>query len=289
MFNNDDRPTVLILGAASWLGYLLITQLQVLRRYRLVGSLHQQILSIGDGIHLFQANHVHQYLEALDSYEPKIVVNFLRGEDENGLYLHNEVIKYCKNKSTHYIYASSALALDAYHNIDLTENLLAKSQSAYGSFKAKCEELLYPSPINWTILRFASVQGWVPHKATRNEKFLSKLCQGEKVRVDRGVFQNRMFANVLIKGVLEVIQENITGVLHFGTTDFSEEFSFLKRLAIAFGYADKMVMEGMIERNVNLVTIPSRIFKELEGDYRRTEKDTLKSIAQIPHFQKYKK
>ncbi len=277
----------MVLGAASWLGYLLINRL-VSSGYPVSGSLYQQQPEFGtDNLELFFATTPKDYVRALEQRKPDFVVNFLRGEDEQGLEIHKTIINYCHLNGAVYLYASSVLALDAYENIPLTEDLKAHSLSPYGIFKAKCEELLQVSRINYTILRFASVQGWVPHKITRNEAFLQKLAKGQVVTVDRGVVQNRMPASVLIRGIVDIIKKRITGILHFGSTDASEEFHFLQKQAVRFGYPIDFVQGGSFRR-VNLVAVPNRIFQELGQEYRQSEEATLEYLCNIPGLIKYK-
>jgi len=280
-------PTsVVVLGAASWLGYLLINQLSALPHYQVVGSIYRQQPTFSPSVTLFPATSRAAHKAALLKFQPQVVVNFLRGEDEEGFAIHQDIIAYCIANQAHYIYASSALALDAYQNTVLTEKLTANSNSPYGIFKANCEKALYESNIDWTILRFSSVQGWVPHKQTRNEVFLKKMLSNEQITVDRGVVQNRMMADVLVEGIAQIIARGITGILHFGSTDSSEEYHFLQRVALLFGYDAGMVVEGNT-REVNLVAVPSSIFTALGEKYRLTEQDTLNSLKEMQGLMAY--
>lgn len=281
-----ESGKVIVLGAASWLGYLLINRLLADDNFFISGSLHRQKPDFPSMVNLFFATQKDDYQSFLLENKPTVIVNFLRGEDPEGFAIHQDIITYCSNHQAHYIYASSVLALDAYGGIPLTEDLTAKSSSPYGIFKASCERLLYDSKIDWTILRFASVQGWVPHKQTRNEVFLKKMLSNEPVDVDRGVIQNRMMADVLVAGIHQIISRRITGILHFGSTDSSEEYHFLKRVAQAFGYPKTLVLEGN-SRNINLVAVPSKIFSSLGRNFMVTEHDTLQSLLAISALATY--
>ena len=277
---------VIVLGAASWLGYLLINRLLTEDNCLVSGSLYRQKPDLPSTVNLFFAADRSDYQSILLKKQPTVIVNFLRGEDIEGLAIHEDIIAYCANHQAHYIYASSVLALDGYDGTPLTEDLTAKSSSPYGIFKASCEQSLYDSKIDWTILRFASVQGWVPHKRTRNEIFLKKMLSNEPVTVDRGVIQNRMLADVLVAGIHDIISRRITGILHFGSTDSSEEYHFLRRVAHSFGYSETLVLEGN-SRNVNLVAVPSKIFTLLGRDFNLTEQDTLERLLEIPKLLTY--
>ncbi len=277
------NTSVVVLGAASWLGYLLINKLLLKNNYEISGSLYHNNPDFSSSVDLFYAETQSDYKSHLLKKKPNVIVNFLRGEDLEGLSIHETIIEYCETHDAHYIYASSILALDGYKGLPLTEDLTAESKSKYGKFKATCERLLYDSRINWTILRFASVQGYVPHKKTRNEVFLNKIASNTRVTVDRGVVQNRLLADVLISGVISIIRKKVTGILHFGTTDASEEYQFLKKVALAFGYSKDLVSEGEV-RNINLVAIPSKIFTSLGENFRLKEENTIEELLKIPEL-----
>lgn len=284
--SRGDR--ILVLGAFSWLGYLLLSELKITSpNCKLAGTTRQLKAGLGEEVELFEVINKASLNNALIAYQPTVIVNFLRGEDENGMLIHKSVIDYSKSNNSYYLYASSALALDGYSNTQLTEEFTAYGVSEYGVFKASCEQELYDAPIKWCVIRFASVQGFVPHKLTRNEFFLQKLISKEKVSVDRGVIQNRMLALLLIQGISKLISFKTEGIIHFGTLDSSEEFHFLKQQAEFFGFSPSLVLPGE-NRNVNLVTVPSRIFSILGNEFKIEEKDTLEGIVNIPQLQKYR-
>ena len=143
------------------------------------------------------------------------------------------------------------------------------------------KKTLYDSTIDWSILRFASVQGWVPHRKTRNQQFLEKLANNVEINVDKGVLQNRILSSLLIQGVVDIIHDKVTGILHFGASDASEEYDFLCRQAECFGYNPASILQTDIDRNVNLVAIPGKMIKLYGKTYLTTEEETLKGLYAI--------
>ena len=281
------QQKILVLGAASWLGSLLLRKLnQFNTNFVLAGTIHQQNIDVGF-VQLVKAEILQDYENLLFDFQPTVIVNFLRGENEAGFGLHNRLIEFVKSTQGFYIFASSALALDGYENIELTEEMLAKGKSPYGVFKARCEQKLYESSAKWCILRFASTQGWVSHKLTRNEIFLKKLSLGEMIEVDTGVIQNRMLADVIIDGIVQIIEKQLEGIIHFGTVDSSEEFDFLKKQAELFGYSSALIRKGEV-RNVNLVAIPRQIIEIFGKSFEQTENDTLKGLIKTSGLLQYK-
>lgn len=276
----------MVLGAASWLGYLLVDQLASIPRYRVFGSLHIQQPNLPASVTFFRAGRSREYIKALEQYQPEVIVNFLRGEDSEGAAINDAVINYCSVNNGHYVYASSALALDGYEDILLSEDLLGKSKSIYGRFKAACEAAILKGNITCSIIRFSSVQGWVPHKVTRTESFLRKMRAGEAVQVDRGVVQNRMVADLLVEAIEEIIHSTAEGVFHFGTTDASEEYHFLRNLAITFGYDSDRVIAGS-QKDINISLLPGKNVKQLAGKFCQTEADTLSYLRNLSALSAY--
>lgn len=280
---------ILVLGSSSWLGCLLLEELSLkFPNAQLAATVYKQKLDFDFNVKLYHANSLKDYKSILNDFQPTVIVNFLRGEDNEGLLLHKTLIDYTRLIDAYYVYASSALALDAYVGKELTEEVMANGKSEYGLFKATCEQYLYDSSSKWCILRFASVQGWVKHKLTRNENLLLKLSKGEKIIVDKGVYQNRMLANLMIRGIADLINYKTEGIIHFGAIDSSDEVDFLRRQAEIFGYSPKLIEMSDKERKVNLVCVPNRIFNILGESYRIKESDTLKDLNAIFELQKYK-
>ncbi|MEE9338394.1 MAG: NAD-dependent epimerase/dehydratase family protein [Methylococcaceae bacterium] len=278
---------ILVLGASSWLGSLLINQLPK-DNIEIIGTVFKSNILVPKNVKIIRTdNSVDKYEKIILSYQPTVIINFLRGEDDQGFQLHKKIIALSNTLLIHYVYVSSVLALDAYKNIDLTESLKAKSISPYGIFKAKCEEELYLADISWCILRFSSVQGWVSHKPTRNQIILQRLVNNEVINVDRGVFQNRILATLLTEGILNLIKDKITGIIHFGSQDSSEEYCFLKKQAELFGLNKELIHSGK-KRYINLVAVPKKIHELYGHKYIVTENDTLKGLINIDELNKIK-
>lgn len=280
---------MLIMGVSSWLGYLLAHE--VYNRswpVEIVSTVRSTLPTLPQGITPKRIASHEKYDALIDSEKPDLIINLLRGEEKTDLRLHDRIVAYCCNNNAKYVYTSSVLALDGYKATELTEDLPAKSMSPYGIFKGECEQRIQKSRIRHLILRFASVQGWVPHKKTRNQAFLEKVSSGKTVMVDTGVMQNRFFADDLIACILDLVAEDINGVIHIGTEDASSEVDFLRNQAIAFDLSPEQVVEGH-SHNVNLVAKPIRLHELFGHRFRRLEADTLAALVRCPGLNKYRK
>ncbi len=280
------QNNILVLGSASWLGSLLLSKKE-LNFNTIVGTFFNVKLFFDSHVSLAKASTLADYEAILATHKFDIIINFLRGENDEGFAIHKAMLSHCESHSSYYLYCSSALALDAYTNTDLKDDLLAKSNSPYGMFKAKCERLLYDSTIDWSILRFSSLQGYCAHKQVRNEVFLSKLKKGETIKVDKNIVQNRMVADDAVDIIVEIIKNRKKGIVHLGTSDSSDEIDFLKRQAELFGYDSGLIVQSDKNRNVNLNCIPSQLDFMDSTEYPYPEVTTLKKIAQIKHYKEY--
>jgi len=283
------KKKILILGSASWLGSLMLSKLDP-SKFDISATYFNTFLNFNKPLDLIEAKLISDYGSFLKSIEPQIIVNFLRCDNEKDLKIHELIVDYCREiKSTHYIFCSSVLALDAYENNLLTESLTANSKSEYGIYKSKCEQMLYDEKFQYSILRFASLQGYCKHKIIRNEYLLRQLKIGEKIRVDQKVFQNRMCADDAVDIMIKIIELKSAGIIHLGTTDASDEIDFLRKQAVYYGYDSDRIMAKEYVRNANLNCIPNKIHEIYPESKHFNEADTLKKIFEIEAYQKYRK
>ena len=281
------KSKILILGSASWLGSLIIPQLNE-SDFEISATYYNHVIDFSTPLKHFKAKTLKDYQDILKVGQFDVIINFLRGENREGYNIHESVIDYCKHNPTHYVFCSSALALESYENEPLTEDKTAMAESEYGLFKANCEKMLYDAGIDWSILRFSSLQGYCAHKTVRNEHFLKQLHKGNTISVDQKVFQNRMFANDAVAIILKLIEEKHTGIYHLGTVDASDEIDFLKKQAQLFGYDRDLVIPKTNFRNVNLNCIPQKIHQWFPASEFFTEQDTLQKVFQIKALEKYR-
>lgn len=281
-----DKDRILVLGSASWLGSLFLDKISA-QKFEITATYFNTYLKFQEPVNLVESKLIKDYSVFLEEIQPKIIVNFLRSDNSKELAIHEHIVHYCKNnKDCHYLFSSSVLALDGHKEVPLTEDLLASSTSEYGIFKEKCERLLYDVSFNWSILRFSSLQGFCRHKIIRNEMFLRQLHSGENIRVDQKVFQNRLFANDAVEIIFRIIKYKLTGIIHIGATDCSDEIDFLRKQAALFGYDQGRVMSKNYVRNANLNCIPHKIFKIYNDSKFFNEADTLSKVSKINAYQK---
>ena len=274
---------LLILGVNSWIGNCLARTLAT-SSHEVEGTSRENFtLKSPYKLKMYQCNSAKDYSDLIHYSNADVVINLLRGEKAGDFIIHESILRACKLKEIFYCYASSALALDAYgYTHKLTEDLDARARSDYGVFKARCEEkILNETSMRSLILRFSSIQGWPSHKVARNELFCRKIISGEKVFVDRGVVQNRLYDQDFVNMILILLKDRKTGVYHLGASDSSEEFYFLKKICKRFNLDDRLVLQGN-EKLVNANLAVDKFLQEYPA-YSFSENDTLdKLVANAP-------
>lgn len=248
-----ENQTILLLGCTSWIGFKLSQKL-VKMGYEVVGTSRTKSHSMSWLKHHYSITTPSELIKLIKNLQPKTIINLLRGEDEEGWNAFRSSIE----PTCHYIYLSSSLALDGYEsNIPLIDTLSPKAKSAYGMFKAECENYLNIAHENHLIIRFNSIHGFTPHKTTRTQLFLDKLKSGREITVHTGVIQSRLYDESLINLLLKHIQNETTGTLHFASDDKSEELTFLQKLAHKFGYSHNAIIPGKNRLLANAL-VPSK-------------------------------
>lgn len=278
---------ILILGSSSWIAHYLIPSLKKeFGQCHIVGSiLNNRPEHLID---TFQASsdQIEVIDEQIGKLNPDIVINMIRGEDDDGVCLHNYLIEKSNSMGFHYNYFSSFNALDANTENEHYEDEAPNSQTEYGQFKAKCENELYKHGDNFSIFRFGATHGWAPNSQSRTELFLEVMLSGESLTIDRGVLQNRLATNHLANMMAAVLKRDGKGVFHFGASDSSDEVDFLRKLAESFGHPRDQIIEGPTNP-CNALMIPERTIKLIGPEYAKSEEDTIVAVSHMIRLAQY--
>lgn len=280
---------IVVLGASSWLGYYFVNELLLnYPQVKVIGTFKTKAPDLSIPLVQLPNSKKEEIIDLLEKESPDIFVNFNRGENQDGFDLHKSLIEYSNNKSSLYGYMSSFNACDADTSKAHLESDVANAKSDYGIFKAKCEKELINTCRKFCIFRFTAAHGWAPNREARTEILLKELANKGFIKHPRGVLKNRTAASHLAKMMAGTLIKEGQGVFNIGTTDFSDELIFLKKLAVAFEYEESSIIEEG-EFLFNAVTLPSRIFSLCGKEMAFTEDDTIEAIKNTPELSKYKK
>lgn len=280
---------IFIQGISSWVGHYAVNYLKNYHpEVEIFGSFRANRPNFEAGlVTLSPVDQNSESLPILEELRPDFFLHLARGEEEDDLRFHQNLIPILNRLGIHYGYASSFNACDSNTDSDHLENEVAHAQTDYGKFKAACEMELIANSESFSIFRFAAVHGWAPNRVARTEQFLTKLNNGNEVTVDFGVLQNRVFVGHLAGMMVDATLGRSQGVFHLGPQDSSFELDFLRRLAGAFGYSEHLILEGK-NTPVNAFMVPGKILQMAEGKWCLSEDDTISEIVKTPELQKYR-
>lgn len=282
---------ILILGASSWIGHYLVEALSktsTQEKVEILGTFCKNKPTLPCTWIPFDYQSSGSFFAVLSELKPDVVVNLLGGTDETLFQFHKKLIETLRSTSTLYVFMSSSMAFDGDPSHPHTEADPVNGTSVYGKFKADCEKVLQNSSKDYVIVRISAVHGFAPNKLSRTERFLKRLSLGEKIEIDGGVFQNRLFIADMVEMLSALILRSAVGIFHLGTIAQSEEIEFLGKLAGAFGYSKTQLVlkPGPVKY---LTVVPEMVFDVLGSGFRKTEEETIQKILDTPEFKQYKR
>ncbi|WP_127716957.1 NAD(P)-dependent oxidoreductase [Halobacteriovorax sp. HLS] len=278
---------ILLLGSSGWIAHYLIPSLQKhISECNILGSRVTNTSEHSIENFIATSSDLDIIDQKIKVFNPDIIINMTRGEDDDAFTMHKYLIDRCKSSSIHYNYFSSFNALDANISTEHYEDELPNAQTDYGLFKARCEEELFANGSNFSIFRFGATHGWAPNSKSRTELFLEHMLSGESLPIDAGVLQNRLATNHMADMMAAVLKMKGEGVFHFGAVDGSEEIDFLRDLAESFGYPrEQVTLAGT--NQCNALMIPERTLQLIGKEYEKTEADTIKAVRHMIRLSSY--
>lgn len=277
---------ILLLGSSGWIAHYLIDELKRMN-FRIIGVSNSNEPKHQIVNYFFNIEDTN-FCKDIKNIDFDIFLNMHHSKNfERSLEIHKDLSNYCKEKQKHYVYFSSANAVDADPSRAHEEGEVANGASEYGAFKANCEKYLCDNHKKACIIRFPAAHGFAPNRIARTEEFLKKLTTDGKVSVAKGVYQNRPFVGHLAKMIARIVHDEHSGVFHLGTYDTSDEFDFCTRIAEAFGHDANKLIEGD-KYDFNMTVIPKRIYELYGDEFRFTEQDTINELVKCSFLSQYR-
>lgn len=275
-----------ILGASSCIGHHLCHAVTRVSGHEVLGSYRRNRPLLD--IPTFSAENGDwlKFDRRLRAFIPTHIFNLLRGEDDDGLTLHWQLIAFCDSHDVHYCYASSFNAVDGNVTVSHLDSDPPNAVSTYGQFKATCERALRDTLTSHSVFRFPTAPAWAPFYVGKAERFLQRMQAGERVVVDTGMVMNRVAAPLLVKMMLAVAEGRGQGVFNLGSVDWSDELDFKRNLAVEFGYSPSQVVEGD-HSPCNAVMLPERLLAEHGAEQGHREAETITILRNTPELQQY--
>lgn len=227
---DSKKHKILILGVSGFIGNAIYKELYAY--FRVFGTYATPNKTLEKNHQFFHYNHEEDdVMELLNAIKPSIIISALRGNFATQVIAHQHLTEYLKEHNCKILFLSSANVFDAYSKYPSYENDKTLSNSIYGHFKIKIENMLLRLPKSkWAILRLPMVFGV---QSPRIEEL--KMLLTEKLAVE--VFPNLIINVTSIKKLTQqvhyLINRNKTGIFHLGSTDLVHHDDFLVELVKA--------------------------------------------------------
>lgn len=263
------RKKVLLLGGNSLVGQSIAMSLG--NSYQIVPTAGHRDLENG---YRLTVEEPHKLVEILACEKPEIVISSISGDYQAQMGFHKKLADLLAGKESRLLYISTANVFDGDLSKPWTENDPPIPKSDYGNFKRNCETMLGKLLGNQlTIFRLAAV--WSAD-CPRVHQLVLHSHNGEPYYTYPNYRINVTFAKQIGEYAKYVLDHNLHGIFHVGTTDTVNYFSFEKMVCEALGIKlPQFVAETMAEE-VSFAILPSR--KEIPDDLQMTVSDVLSAL-----------
>ena len=217
---------VLILGASGFIGNTLYKELN--SYYDTFGTYFTKKDFVNNH-HFFHFDMEEGGLEIIiKEVKPKLIISALRGPFEALIETHQFLINLIDRSNCRLIFLSSANVFDTFEHFPSYEYDKTLSESIYGRFKIKIEnDLLRLSPSKFVLARLPMVFG---NQSPRIQEIDQAINQNKPIEVFPNTIINVNNDIKLSQQIHYIINQQLTGVFHLGSTDLIHHFDFIKLL-----------------------------------------------------------
>ncbi len=265
-----ESKKILILGGSGFIGNAIYKEL--CSYFDTYGTYFTQTKG-------FQNNRqfIHYNLEDDDVYtileqlRPKIIISALRGNFEAQIVAHQHIAQYLMNHQCQLYFISASNVFDAYSKYPSYENDKTLSESVYGRFKIKIENLLLRLPKEKSlIIRLPMVFG---NKSPRIKEIKMALSQKEPIEVFPNLVINVTNDDRLTQQIHYLINRKKSGIYHLGSVDLVHHEDFIKDIVKRIGNFDKVIYKQVFttndERYLAVLPKDNKLPKNLQVSYQQ--------------------
>lgn len=227
MNKREDKHRILILGASGFLGNAIYKEL--CSYFKTFGTYNISNIQFEKNNHFFQYNiEEDDIYEILDIVKPTIIISSLRGDFSKQVIVHQHLAEYVFLKKIKLIFLSSAVVFDAYSKYPSYENDKTLTNSIYGHFKIKIENMLLRLPKNQVVvLRLPMVFG---SKSPRIQKIIQLIADKVPIEVFPNLIMNVTTDFKVTQQIHYIINRNKSGIFHSGSIDLVHHDEFIKEI-----------------------------------------------------------
>ena len=228
------KHRILILGVSGFLGGAIYKELHPY--FQTFGTFRTSSVAHEKNTHFYQYDFEDDDIfEILDLVKPTIIISSLRGDFSAQLTAHKHLYEYInQKKDCKMIFLSSANVFDAYSKFPSYENDTTLSNSIYGHFKIRLEQLFLKLPTNKVaVIRLPMVFG---AQSPRNNEIKLLLKLDEPIELFPNLIMNVITAKKVSQQLHYIINRSKTGIYHLGSSDLVYHDDFIKELVERMGF-----------------------------------------------------
>ncbi|PWH82294.1 dTDP-4-dehydrorhamnose reductase [Algibacter marinivivus] len=222
-----SKHRILIIGASGFLGGAIYKEL--CSYFKTYGTYNISNKAYEKNNHFFQYNiEEDDIYEILDIVKPSIIISTLRGDFSKQVLLHQHLTEYVFHNKIKIIFLSSANVFDAYIKYPSYEQDKTYSNSVYGHFKIKIENMLLRLPKKQvTILRLPMVFG---SQSPRVQEIIQFIKAKAPIEVFPNLIINVTTDSKITQQIHYIINRNKCGIFHLGSNDLVHHEDFIKEI-----------------------------------------------------------
>ena len=189
--------------------------------------------------HFFQYNiEEDDVYEILEAIKPSVIISALRGDFSAQVIAHLHLSEYIKTHQCKLIYLSSAVVFDSYSKYPSYELDKTLSESVYGRFKIKIENMLLRLPkMKIAILRIPMVFG---STCPRIKEIKQHIIDKKPIEIFPNIIMNVTSDYKITQQIHYIINRNKYGIFHLGSTDLVHHDEFIKEIVGLFSNNNAM-------------------------------------------------
>jgi dTDP-4-dehydrorhamnose reductase len=228
-----QKHRILILGVSGFLGNAIYKEL--CSYYSTFGTYRTPLLAFENNKQFYQYDFEEDDIfEILDAVKPTLIISALRGDFSAQLTAHKHLFEYISlKKNCKMVFLSSANVFDAYSKFPSYENDTTLSNSIYGHFKIRLEQLFLKLPSRKiAILRLPMVFG---AQSPRVNELKLHLELDAPIELFPNLIMNVISDKKVTQQLHYIINRNKHGIFHLGSKDLVHHDDFIKDLVSKIG------------------------------------------------------
>lgn len=270
----SQKHRILILGASGYIGNAIYKELGAY--FKTFGTYCTPKSALKKSTHFFKYSvEEDDIYDILEACKPTVIISALRGNFNAQTIAHQHIAEYSVTYSCKLIFLSSANVFDGYSKYPSYEIDKTFSQSIYGHFKIKIENLLLRLPKKQVaILRLPMVFGT---NCPRLQELKTAITEKTAVEVFPNLIVNVMLVKKLTQQIHYIVNRNKFGIYHLGSTDLVHHNEFIKTIITTLTDA-KVIFKNVFTTNEDryLAVLPN--YNKLPKHLQITSTEVLEAL-----------